>query len=59
MHSGHTDVVDTQVGVVASAQLELGLEGSRLDDVDDSAGVLFVTQTLQDQVVSSGLLVLD
>ena len=44
---------------MAAAQLEFGLEGCWLDDVDDSAGVLLVTQTLQHQVVARGLLVLD
>jgi len=52
MASRHRNVVNTQVALVAAAQLEYLLLLSGLDDMDDPACILFLTQTLQNQVVA-------
>ena len=59
MHSGDGDVVYSQIGVVTSAQFELSLLSRRLDHVDDSARVLFMTETLEDEEVTCRLLIFD
>ena len=59
VHSGDGDIVYSQISVVASAQFELALLSGRLDHMDDSARVLFMTETLEDEEVTCWLLILD
>ena len=59
VHSGDGDIVYSQISVVTSAQFELSLLSRRLDHVDDSARVLFVTETLEDEEVTRRLLIFD
>jgi len=59
VHSRDGDIVYSQISVVASAQFELLLLNRRLDHMDDSARVLFVTETLEYEEVTCWLLILD
>lgn len=48
MHSGDGNVVDSEVGVVASADFEGSLFAVDLDHVDCSGGVLFEAHAFED-----------
>lgn len=46
MASADGDVIDSEVTLVSTAQLEAVLLLARADNVDDSAGVLFLVERL-------------
>jgi hypothetical protein len=53
------NVINSEVTLVSTAQLEAVLLLARADNVDDSAGVLLLVERLQDQVVACRLFVLN
>ena len=59
MASRHRDIVDTQVTLVATAQLKHGLARRRANYVDDSRVILLLGETFEHHVVALRLVVLD
>jgi len=59
VYSGDRNVVNAEIGVVASPEFELILVGAWLDDVDYPACVLVMAETLDDHEIACWLLILD
>lgn len=59
MASGHGDVINSQITLMASSKFKYVLGGTWTDDVDDPAVVFLLTQTFKHQVVANWFLVLD
>lgn len=57
MAAGHRDVIDSQVGFVASAQFENIFLGCGPDYMDDSAGVFLLVKGLEYHIVALLVLV--
>lgn len=54
----HGDVVDAQIRFVTSTELEDSLGARWLDDVDNTARILLLTETFEHKVIARWLLVL-
>lgn len=59
MATGDRDIVDSQVTLMSTAELESALVLSGNDDVDNTGSILLLMETLKHQVVAFGALVVN